>query len=235
MTRIFIYLLFFGVFLWAEKTQEISISPKEGDNFVSSSFRLWIPDNLDQPKALLILLPGFNGNGLNLVEKSIWRELAIEKQIALIGCSFQCENGLVNYDEAQEGSGRVLEEAIFSMGQKIGLNLSLCKLMFFGHSAGGQFGFHFACWKPERTIAFVSSKGGNYNDTLVSNKTREIPAIWIMGERDETWRKEAIQKIVTKNKKEGAQWKFITDRKTGHEIGNSESIAVYFFKTIAIE
>lgn len=150
--------------------------------------------------------------------------LRFKKKWALVGCSIQSERGIVHYDEAQLGSGRALEEAIEVMGKREKMDLSQTKLLFFGHSAGGQFGFHFACWKPERVIAFVASKGGCYNESLITKNVKKVPGLWIIGEQDEKWRNESIKKISQKNKSYGV-WKTKIDSKTGHELGTSENIA----------
>lgn len=231
MTRVFIYLFFFGGILQSEKMEQISIQPNETDNFISASFRLWIPDEVEEPKAILVLLPGFNGNGLNLVEKIIWKNLAVDKKLALISCSLQCENGIVNYDEAQAGSGRALEEAVSTMGKRVGLDLNKTKFIFFGHSAGGQFGFHFACWKPDRVLAFVTAKGGCYNESLITDKAQMVPGLWIIGELDKKWRKDAVFKIIKTNKNIESQWNYSIDSNFGHEVGKSELICFKFFMT----
>ncbi len=235
MKKILLSLLM-APFLFSERTEELSISPKEEDNFISASFRLWIPNELektgDSPIAILVLLPGYNGNGLDLISNPIWRGIAIEKNWALLGCSIQSENGIVNYDQPHAGSGRALEEALLQLGKRFNVDLTKTKLLFFGHSAGGQFGFHFACWKPERTVGFVAVKGGCYNLDLITPEARKVPGLWIIGEKDEKWRQEAVKEIVREGKKEKAPWNFKIDPNTGHEIGKAESYGLNFFEKL---
>lgn len=71
LSRVVFLLSFFLSALFSETIQEITIPPKEEDNFIHASFRMWIPDGVEKPEAILVLLPGFNGNGLDWIEKKI--------------------------------------------------------------------------------------------------------------------------------------------------------------------
>ena len=51
-----------------------SISP--GNNFNKAAFRLWYPEKLKTIKALVVLVPGSNGDGRRQVDNQIWQDFA---------------------------------------------------------------------------------------------------------------------------------------------------------------
>jgi len=55
-------------------------------------------------------------------------------------------------------------------------------LILWGHSAGGQYNYEFACWKPDRVIAFIVNKGGFYYTALAPKATRNVPGLFYTGE-----------------------------------------------------
>ena len=74
------------------------------------------------------------------------------------------------------GSGQALIEAINELSETSDHpELSKSPLAFWGISAGGQFSYEFACWKPERIITFVLNKGGIYYIALAPQNCTKCP------------------------------------------------------------
>ena len=102
-------------------------------------------------------------------------------------------------------------------------------LLLWGHSAGGEFNYEFACWKPERVQAFVVNKGGYYFTHLAPAATRKVPGIFFIGGRDEDFRIQSIQGIFAVNHKAGAVWNLAVRPDEGHELGKTRELAAEFF------
>ena len=54
-------------------------------------------------------------------------------------------------------------------------------LLLWGMSAGGEFNYEFAAWKPERVVAFVVNKGNVYYTGLASDAARRVPGLLFTG------------------------------------------------------
>ena len=92
---------------------------------------------INNPKAVLILSPGCNGNGESLIRSPAWQEFASEHHLGLVGLSFSSPEKAIHdgtgYYYASKGSGEKLLEGI----RKIyGKDLPL---LLYGFSGGAHF------------------------------------------------------------------------------------------------
>jgi hypothetical protein len=73
-------------------------------------------------------------------------------------------------------------------------------------SAGGQFYYEFAAWKPERVIAFVVNKDGIYYTALTPRASRDVPGMLFIGGKDLDSRVQTITGLFAVNRRAGALW-----------------------------
>ncbi len=166
-------LLFFmimaGILLGAQNmaAKVFNDSIPAGPNFDKALFRLWLPGDHQALKGILVLVPGSNGDGRDLCLDPVWQGLAKEMHFAVMGCFFTDRPGgnsdIEAYADASKGSGQALLDVLKKFARQTDVKtLGNLPLALWGHSAGGQFNYEFACWKPERVLAFVVNKGGVY-------------------------------------------------------------------------
>jgi hypothetical protein len=161
----------------------------------------------------------------------------VKHQFSLVGCYFtdlKHENmNSEDYCNVKEGSGQALLDAISHFAQESGHpELTNSPLLFWGHSAGGQFNYEFACWKPERVIAFVVNKGGFYYTALASKGTRDVPGIFYTGEKDMDSRRFIVKGIFSINRRLGANWTFAEEPGVGHEPKQARQLTGLYFDEI---
>lgn len=219
----------------SERTFDVEIPP--GKNFAVAAFRWWHPPEADELKGVVILVPGSNADGRGDVGDPFWQAFARRHRLALVGCFFKDhphENmNIEEYARANEGSGQALLDATTRLANAAGHpEVATAKLFLWGHSAGGEFNYEFACWKPDRVGAFVVNKGGYYFTPLAPEAARTVPGIFFIGGKDEPFRIEAIRKIYETNRDAGAAWKLVVEPDTGHELGNTRKLAVEFFEGV---
>lgn len=219
----------------SDRTFDIEIPP--GKNFAVAAFRWWQPPETRKLNGVLVLVPGSNADGRNDVGDKFWQEFAKRHRLALAGCFFKDhphENmHIEDYARAGEGSGQALIDAVGLLAKSAGHpEAETAKLFLWGHSAGGEFNYEFACWKPERVRAFVVNKGGYYFTAVAPEATRAVPGIFFIGGRDEPFRIEAIRKIYETNREAGAAWRFAVEPDAGHELGNTRKFAAKFFDEV---
>lgn len=214
-------------------TYDVEIAPR--DNFSKAAFRLWIPDNLITIKGILVLVPGINGDFRSEVNEDLWQTFAVKHDFAIVGCCFNGGNKETGapYYQASCGTGEAFFEAMRDLADKSGhLEVRTTPLVLWGFSAGGQFNYEFACWKPARVIAFVVNKGCDYYTFDTSQKTRNTPGVFFIGRKDLQYRIDAITKIFTLGRKQGALWALTVEPDAGHDIGRSWKMAIAFFDAV---
>ena len=229
---ILILLIPFCVTSSIAQTFEQDASP--GPNYEIASFRFWIPETTEKLKALLVVVPGYNGDGRSAAGDSSWQAFARDNDLALVACYFKdYKNPKIFYREASKGSGAALLDAIQKVGRKSGVpDIKNIPLILYGESAGGQFNYEFACWKPDKVLSFVVNKGGYYHSAIAPEECRNIPAIFFMGENDLYYRNDLIKGIFSVNRKLGAHWVLVSEKETHHEFLTSRLIALKYFESL---
>lgn len=208
-----------------------------GPNFDKANFRLWIPDGNTPLRGAVVLVPGSNGDGRGQVTDSTWQAFATKHRFALVGCQFTDkpheQSFIEDYVNVSLGSGQALLDALSALGSESGHpELANAPLFLFGMSAGGQFNYEFATWKPDRVIAFVVNKGGIYYTALTPRATRAVPALLFTGETDLASRTQTITGLFALNRRGGGLWALTQEPGVGHVVGRSKELAALFFEDV---
>lgn len=220
----------------APATIDVTVPP--GANYDKAEFRLWVPP--DAPKTLrgaLVLVPGSNGDGRPMAEDAFWQAFASKHGMAIVACRFTDkphDQGFIEeYVDVARGSGQALVDALAQLGARSGHpELASAPLLLWGMSAGGQFNYEFAAWKPERVIAYVVNKGGIYYSALVPAATRQVPALLFVGEKDLAFRTNTIAGLFAVNRRAGALWALVAEPGAAHEVARSRDLGAMFFDDV---
>ena len=86
-------------------------------------------------------------------------------------------------------------------------------------------------WAPERVIAFVAVKGGYYNATTDA-RSRSVPALFFIGEKDENVRIQSITEVFQSNRRQGAVWCLAVEPNEGHGVGKTLDLTLAFFDAV---
>lgn len=71
------------------KTFDCARQPKGKDGFTTAEFRLWVPESVPKLRGVLVLLPGWQGDGRGMADDSAWQAFAEGEGFALLGCHFK--------------------------------------------------------------------------------------------------------------------------------------------------
>jgi hypothetical protein len=216
-------------------TYDVSIAP--GNNFDKAQFRLWVDDSTENFKGVLVLNPGSNSDGRENVNESAWQDFAVQHDFALVATYWTDhphDNMVIEkYVEVSRGSGDALLQALKQLATDTNhRELADAPLLFWGMSAGGEYNYEFALWKPDRTIAFVVNKGGIYYSVLASKEARQVPGLFFIGENDLKFRTEVLNGIFSVNRRVGALWTLSVEPGVGHELGMSKEMALTYYNEI---
>ena len=217
-------------------SQKEDFSFYDGKNYKLAEFRFWNPNLNDNYKGILVLNPGFNGDGRKAVLDPVWQKFATKHNLIIVASHFKNykkSERRPQYRDASKGSGDILLKSIEKYSKTISnKNIIQLPLLLFGFSAGGQFNYEFASWKPEKVISFVVNKGGYYSTAITSKETQKVPGIFIIGENDLYYRNNLILGIYSSNRSQGAIWTLITEKETKHAPKNSKALSISFFESI---
>lgn len=208
-----------------------------GPNYQVAEFRLWLPEGPGPLRGALVLVPGSNSDGRPMAHDPAWQAFAAKQRLAIIACRFTDtpheKDFIEEYVNASQGSGQALLDALRSFASRSQRpELADSPLLLWGISAGGEFNYEFAAWKPERVIAFVVNKGGIYYSALVPAAARAVPALFFVGERDLAARTDVIKGLFAINRRAGALWALIAEPAVGHDEGRSREVSLLFFEDV---
>lgn len=207
-----------------------------GTNFAKAAFRLWLPDGVKTYRAVVLLMPGSNGDARAQVDDSVWRDFASRHRLALVGAQIvdkpHEQKFLEEYVNVSEGSGQAVLDALTQFAsQSQHPELATAPLLLWGMSAGGQFNYEFVAWKPERVIAFVANKGGIYYTALTSRAARNVPGILFIGGKEPVpSRNTTIKGLFALNRRAGALWALAEEPGAAHVVGRSRDVALVLFE-----
>jgi dienelactone hydrolase len=208
-----------------------------GRNYAVAEFRLWHLDTDSAIRAVVVLMPGSNGDARGMVEDPVWQAFAMKHGLALMGGHITDkpheQNFIEEYANVSQGSGDALLRALKAFASRGNHpELGNAPLLLWGMSAGGQFNYEFAAWKPERVLAFVVNKGGIYYTALVPRASREVPGMLFIGGKDLESRIQTITGLFAVNRRAGALWALAEEPAAAHIVGRSRDLAVMFFEDL---
>lgn len=214
-------------------TFDHEIMPQKNDNFDKAAFRLWIDDKAERVNGIVCVALGINGDSREEVDQPVWREFALKHNLAVVGVFLRSpENEHIKYTRSERGSGAALVAALEALAEKSGHpEIATVPLLMWGHSAGGLFNFGFACYAPERVLAFSVIKGGFY-DSPISDEARAVPGLFIVGEKDRPHRILGANETVFENRRRGARWCLAVEANVGHAISKANEIIIPFFEAV---
>ncbi len=204
---------------------DVSIPENDTSNYNYADFRLWYNDSTDTLKGIYWFMHPNNGDSRNIVSDSIYQILVNENSFALMGAHIF--NMHMNSGIGDAVIAAMDSFAILSSHEEIAY------LPFFinGYSWGGQFGYHFTKWAPERVLGFITQKGG-YHNTENAGNAIEVPGLMIVGENDLAYRIENLTGIFLDHRPLGAKWILAMEQDAGHSLVMDNNILDSFFYTV---
>ena len=209
---------------------DYTVPPRPNDNFLEASFRLIISSGPKPINAVLVYIPGTDGDGRGIVADPKFLTLGEECHAAVLGCYYRGEG--LSYDDPRGGSGRALDEALaYFAAKSCEPQISRVKLLFVGFSQGGIFTFNYVCWRPQRVEAFAALRA-IFPSLPPQPESFRVPGLLAAGENDEAGRIRAIASAYGQAEGKNAKWALLLEKQSGHQIGRSFELASSFFEAI---
>jgi hypothetical protein len=164
------------------------------------------------PAAILVLSPGFNGNGEEWIRDAHWQSFAREHNLGLVGLSFASDGEKLQkgqgYYYPGQGSGQLLLDGI---SQAFDPDLPL---LLYGFSGGAHFTSGFSLWKPERVLGWCAYSAEWWEDPRRTQSSP--PGLVICGDEDERYG--ACLTYFKQGRALGKPWLWVSVSKDGHSI-----------------
>jgi len=231
-------------FLWAVRcdaqtstTGLMEEAAPPGANYDKAEFRFWYPASGGPIRAVLVLVPGSNGDGRPEAEDAVWQAFATRNRLAIVPCRFtdkpHDQAFIEEYANAPQGSGQALLDAIATFSARSQhAEVGSAPLLLWGMSAGGEFNYEFTAWRPGRVAAFIVNKGNFYYSALVPAAARQVPGMLFVGGKDLEFRTNTIVGLFALNRRAGALWALAEEPGVGHVVGKSRDVAMVFFEDV---
>jgi poly(3-hydroxybutyrate) depolymerase len=221
----------------ASLSATLDVTTGPGANYEKAEFRLWLPESAAPLRAVLVLVPGSNGDGRPDVLDPVWQGFARREGLALVGCRLTDrpheQEFIEEYADASRGSGEALFAALATFAARASrAEIASAPLLLWGMSAGGQFNYELVAWRPERVAAFVVNKGGVYYSALLPAAARRVPGLLFVGGKDMEFRTRTIEGLFAVNRRAGALWALVPEPSVGHDVGRSRELALLFFADV---
>jgi pimeloyl-ACP methyl ester carboxylesterase len=180
---------------------------------------------------VLVLCPGYNGDGEFLLRQKEWQDFAKQRGLALVALSFASEQRELSpqvgrgYYYVERGSGKLLLEGLRKI---IGRDVPIC---IFGVSGGGHFAHRFVYQFPERVRVWAVYSIGWYAEAppLACAKP---PGVFLCGMDDE--RLGATRDAFLSARRANWQMCWLGVPNNGHSIdaGAADFARVYFSEVL---
>jgi poly(3-hydroxybutyrate) depolymerase len=214
-----------------------SIAAPPSASYAVAQFRFWAPSAPGPVRAVLILVPGSNGDGRPMAQDTVWQDFATKNKLAIVACRFtdrpHDQGFFEDYIAVSKGSGEALLAALEHFAERSGhREVASAPFLLWGMSAGGQFNWEFVAWKPERVIGFVVNKGGVYYSALLSKASRQVPGILFTGGKDLEFRTNTINGLFAVNRRGSALWALAEEPSAAHVVGKSRDVSMILFEDL---
>lgn len=196
-----------------------------------AQFRWWAPEGLPKIRGILLFIPGRNGDARTAVDDSLWREIAVENDFALVGTRLFKPDGSYQLDPDGKTTATI-EKAVAELGRANGHpEAAQAPLAFWGSSAGGNTANSFSRRNPRRVIAIVNVKCPDGHGGTDRSRTK-IPILACVGKMDKPdWIKTSMEHYENA-KQDRAAWTLALHPTEGHSVGQTKPLAAVFLKEV---
>ena len=226
----FLFRFFVPIFLSIASAQiyDISIPPQDDDSYEYADFRIYINDSLETIRGVYFFMHPWHGDSRNIVNDEMLKALCDSSQFALMGAHFDNMH-------METGVGDAVIDAMNGFVEMTGkTELAYTPFFINGYSWGGQFGYHFTVWDPDRVIGFITQKGG-YHDTTDAGDAISVPGLMFIGEDDLDYRITNLTGVFLNHRPIGAQWSLAVEQGSGHsQVQDWDLLNAFFYHTVQL-
>ena len=208
-----------------------------GANYDKAEFRFWSPQTPASLRAVLVLVPGSNGDGRPRPRTRCGRRLRRRTSSRSSPAGSPTSRTIRVSSRSTRTSRRAAARRCStrsrsSRSRSKHPEIANAPLLLWGMSAGGEFNYEFAVWKPERVAAFIVNKGNFYYTALVPARRATCRACCSSAARISSSGRTPSWDCSRVNRRGGALWALAEEPGVGHVVGKSRDVAMVFFEDV---
>jgi hypothetical protein len=202
-----------------------TVEPLPGETFTLADFSLWLPEFAPPIRGVYFTIFPRLSDSRPQVSDAVLQQLCTEADFAILGARL-ADVGM----ETGIGDAVLRSLAVFAAASDHP-ELAHAPLFLEGYSWGGQFGYHFTVWRPQRVLGFITQKGG-YHRTDPAGEAILVPGYLFIGAEDLPYRIENLTGIFEAHRPLGARWALAVQPGGGHERITDRDLLDPFFHTV---
>ena len=199
--------------------------PLPGETYGVADFRLYVPDDVTTIRGILFRVAPHLSDSRPEVTQPALQKLCQPEDFALMGARLDDVGMETGIGDA------ILRTLVFFATVSDHPELEFTTLYLEGYSWGGQFSYHFAVWRPQRVLGFVTMKGG-YHRTDPAGAAILVPGYLFIGEFDAQYRIDNLTGIFEAHRPLGARWILAMQPNAGHEPITDRDLLDDYFRTV---
>ena len=222
---------------------ETSVPPIGNAKYSSAAYRIWIPDNIQILRGLIVKQHGCGdpaaSTGLNHANDLQWQALASRHQFALMGTKLSVGDRLCDdWALLDSGSENAFLKALHHFaGKSHHTELDKAPWVFWGHSGGADWVAQMLQKYPDRTVATVLMRcgGSTFPATTGNASVLRVPILFAIADKETVNAGECrdlAKDVFYRYRRAGAFWALALEIETGHESGNTRLIAIPYLDAI---
>ena len=197
--------------------------PEPSEHFTLARFKLYVPDSLPVIRGVLFVIdPEYHDSGF-VVHDPAYRKLCEDTGFALMGA-------ILSDMTMNTGIGNAVLRSLHAFSAiSEHPEIEFAAVFLNGWSWGGQFAYHFARWNPQRTIGFITQKGGLHDTSSLAGEATDVPGYMFIGAGDRRQNRRNLTWIFEKYRPLGAPWILAVQPDKAHaRITDMDLIGSYF-------
>lgn len=209
-----------------------SVTPAAEDDFSSTEFSLWIPEDVAVVRGVIMYGPGCGASSLGNKPQKQRAELAEKWDLAFLGVQFKDKSGgrFCGWSRAERsGSAEATLQALQAFAEETSRpELVNAPWLTFRMSVGAGWAMEMTILYPERTIG-ASPRSASSNRGTIAN-AYQVPIMMSAGENDGFL--VGMSKIFNEHRSQGALWSFAVTPNERHTLGKAWDMALPFFDVV---
>jgi pimeloyl-ACP methyl ester carboxylesterase len=221
---------------------ETSVPPTADAKYLSAEYQLWIPDQVQTLRGLLVRQHGCGdlaaGTGLDHAKDLQWQALAAKHQFALLGTQILMgDRHCDDWAYIDRGSGEAFMKAINDLAQKSQHpELETIPWAMWGHSGGADWAAQMLQKYPDRTIGAVAVRCGAVTfPEKADPKMMGVPFLLAIAQKEDAVVDECRdlpKRVFAQYRKAGALWALAEEANGTHDVGDSRLLAIPYLDAL---
>lgn len=210
---------------------DTTMTPLQDDTYKIADFRLWVPDDVETLRGVVVYVHGCTDSSLDIVTNEQWLALAKKWDMALMGTRFEPHGDCLEWMRLEGGSDVAFLAALRVFArQSDHKELLAAPWVFYGYSGGAYWAFWETVRAPDRVVGAFLRSGGKAS--TIDPAALNVPMVLSKAEVDHI----DTTPTFTTYRSQGALWSLAVEANTEHKGEQSSwTLAIPFLDAVCAQ